>query len=496
MKFEEQVPTIRIIKEPMIKVGNEVKLPDPKIALKFFGPYQEQDAQINIKIGLIGDKNSLDLAQDFFSKMNLKVPGRKQNLLHIDFPGLEEGSNLKVKLDFNETWNSQISDNEVEQAIKPEFHTQRIQEVAKLLEQKIKNLHEREPNPDVIVIAIPEKIFEKCVEVGQGSRHKLPWKSTYEKRIRIQKIENKSLNHWLGIEDSETFEPNHLRRYIKAKCMKYDIPTQIILPKTLDPTKSTTEDDANIYWNLLSGLLYKSNHVPWKVDLLDIDTCYMGIAFFRDLQKPWMRTSLAQVFSLNAEGLVLKGGNAEVDRETNSPHMKKEDAETLVRKAISDYKEQTGSLPRRLVIHKTSKFNEDELTGFRLGAKEIEKLELIAMGSRGFKLIRWGKYPPIRGTMMKLPDHSILLYTFGYIPYMDTYPGHRVPSPLEILEHYGESTAEQICVEIMALTKMNWNNAKFCCKAPITIAFARKVGEILRETPPSIEPKNKFKYYM
>jgi len=98
--------------------------------------------------------------------------------------------------------------------------------------------------------------------------------------------------------------------------------------------------------------------------------------------------------------------------------------------------------------------------------------------------------------MVRLPDKSILLYTFGYIPYLNVYPGPRVPSPLEILEHHGSTSIDIICREILALTKLNWNSAKFCIKAPITISFARRVGFFLRNAPTTLTPKNKFKFYM
>lgn len=78
--------------------------------------------------------------------------------------------------------------------------------------------------------------------------------------------------------------------------------------------------------------------------------------------------------------------------------------------------------------------------------------------------------------MVKMPDKSMLLYTSGYIPYLEVYPGPRVPSSLEILEYFGDTTMDVIGKEILALTKLNWNNAKFCIKAPITIAFSRRVG--------------------
>jgi hypothetical protein len=206
--------------------------------------------------------------------------------------------------------------------------------------------------------------------------------------------------------------------------------------------------------------------------------------------------ALAQFFSLDSEGYVFKGKKALVD-EYNAPHVSKDEAKSLIEKAIEVYKtNKDGQFPRRIVIHKTSRFTEAEKAGFKEGTKEVEKLDLIAFGTRDIKLLRWGQQSPIRGTMVRLPDKSILLYTFGYIPYLNVYPGPRVPSPLEILEHHGTTSIDTICREILALTKLNWNSAKFCIKAPITISFARRVGFFLRNAPPTLTPKNKFKFYI
>jgi hypothetical protein len=193
---------------------------------------------------------------------------------------------------------------------------------------------------------------------------------------------------------------------------------------------------------------------------------------------------------------VFKGAQASVD-DNNAPHISKEEARRLIETGIETYKRNNDGLaPARIVIHKTSRYNEEELEGFKQGAKDTHKLDLVAFGARNIKLLRWGQQPPARGTMVRLPDNSVLLYTFGYIPYLDVYPGPRVPSPLEILEHHGHSEIDLICKEILALTKLNWNNAKFCCKAPITIAFSRRVGSIIRECPEGITLRDKFRHYM
>lgn len=72
----------------------------------------------------------------------------------------------------------------------------------------------------------------------------------------------------------------------------------------------------------------------------------------------------------------------------------------------------------------------------------------------------------------------------------------RTPHPLEVLEHYGTSPAQDVCREILALTKLNWNSCAFGSSVPITIRFARDVGRILAELPKGAEPKTKYKFYM
>ena len=499
MKFKIHTPSVRILKEPQVILGNNVKTPDPKMGLKLFGTLRERSDEIRIKVGIIGDSESIEAADEFFNSTKTEIPGLKQTMLHVGFPGLDNDSKLNVSLELNQNLNAEINQTELENISKKKIISDRIKETVKIVENKIRSIMVREPNPDIIIFAVPQRVYEKCVTIQTGKKRKSVKRSSFEIKTNRRRRENTPLNRWVGgEEESESFEVTSLRRYLKGECMKYDIPIQIILPTTLDPDNETTQDPATKIWNLIVGLIYKSNHVPWKVEDLDPKTCYMGVAFYKDSKQdvPWMRTALAQVFSFNAEGLVLKGAQVPINKDSRSPHLTKSDAEELVKRSVEGYKEQNGQYPKRLVVHKTSRFNPDEMEGFKAVSDKVTEIELIALDSRGIKLIRWGQYPPIRGTMVKLPDKSILLYTHGYVPYLDTYPGFRVPSPLEILEHYGPSTSEKICTEILALTKMNWNNAAFYCKAPITIAFAQRVGDILKETPPSIEPKTKFRYYM
>jgi len=224
--------------------------------------------------------------------------------------------------------------------------------------------------------------------------------------------------------------------------------------------------------------------------------------FFRDMNM--IQTSdanvklvVAQVFTHTGEGLVLKGGRALVDRSTRSPYLSEKVAFHLMNDALEVYKKQMRQLPTRLVVHKSSRFRSEELSGFKEAAKNIEMMDFVTILNRGIKFMRKeGIYPPVRGTVVKVGEGDYILHTKGWIPYFETYPGLRVPTPLEIVEHHGDTPLSILFEEIFALTKMNWNSANFCIREPITLAYSREVGKILAYVPEEVIPRPEYLYYM
>jgi hypothetical protein len=495
MKLTRFQPTIRHLKEPNIEVGDYVAVPEPKMGWTLVGPLGESTKTYEIKLGLIGDAESLEKTRDLIEKLKTTSYGKDKSFLHVDFPGLS-----KLRINLNIKWEATIDGNLLRQKIeKATSFPNRIDAVGRIIREKINALMDRDPQPDILMLAYPKIVDDYCIK-GAIGRKGVPRKTALEKSIIESRAKHILLDHYLGMQaPPKTYEPLELRSLVKAYCMERKAPIQIIRPHTTesyDPDSPVREDDATTFWNLVVALFYKANYLPWRVKGLLENTSYIGISFFRDRDDPAnVKTALAQFFSLDSEGFVFKGDKASVD-ENNAPHVSRDEAARLMRKAIEVYKTNKGALPQRVVIHKTSRYTEDELQGFQAGAETIDKLDLVAFGMRSIKLVRWGQNPPIRGTMVRLPDKSVLLYTNGYIPYLDVYPGPRVPSPLEILEHHGTTSIETICEEILALTKLNWNFAKFCIKAPITVSFSKRVGNILRNAPPDIEPENKFKFYM
>jgi hypothetical protein len=208
---------------------------------------------------------------------------------------------------------------------------------------------------------------------------------------------------------------------------------------------------------------------------------------------------MAQAFTAAGDGYVLRGGTFEWDerRQGKSPHLDKQLAASLLRDVIELYQKQNrGSLPTRMVVHKSSRFWEEELAGFEEACELVPRRDFVALGSRGLQFYRKGDYPPLRGTYVKFSEADLLLYTVGYVPFLRTYPGARVPQPLEVLEHVGDSPWDVVLKEVLALTKMNWNTADFACWDPITTAFSRRVGQILAEVPAGMKIRPEYRFYM
>ena len=139
------------------------------------------------------------------------------------------------------------------------------------------------------------------------------------------------------------------------------------------------------------------------------------------------------------------------------------------------------------------------IEGFNEALANIETVDYVHINEHsGIRLFPKGEaYPPIRGTFVYSGNESVL-YTTGYVPLLDTYQGSSVPSPLFLRAFRMDSPPEQIGKDIMALTKLDWNNADFNSRVPVTISVARKVGDILSES--SLQDVNDFptsyRYYM
>jgi hypothetical protein len=111
------------------------------------------------------------------------------------------------------------------------------------------------------------------------------------------------------------------------------------------------------------------------------------------------------------------------------------------------------------------------------------------------RLFRTGRDPIMRGMAWQAEPTVGYLWTRGYIPRLQTYPGREVPKPLRIEISHGEADLEIVLRDVLALTKLNYNACHFGDGQPVTLRFADAVGEILAGGN-ATSPPLPFKFYI
>jgi hypothetical protein len=366
------------------------------------------------------------------------------------------------------------------------------------LTTEMRSLKALDVGPDVVICAMSKPLEELCnVGIAQYDRQQVATDDGIDPDD-LAEIIAETEGEDKDAEEIDAGTARSLRRGLKAACMNM-LPTQLMWHRTLAGSAGV-QDLATRAWNLTIALLYKAEIIPWRLSDVIEGSCFIGISFFHEdeAKSDTLRTSVAQAFTERGEGFVLQGNSFEWDsRKTGerSPHLSRAQAKALLEKVLHTYDSQVGGPPRKVVIHKTSRYTEEERSGFEEALGNISHFGLLTISRRGIICLRPGKKAVLRGTVVDFLQKRGLIYTMGYVPFLRCYPGFRVPQPLEITENWGSISLNEAAGDIMKLTKLNWNTAAFNCRDPITIAFSRRVGDILKLAKGK-EPALHYRYYM
>ena len=277
---------------------------------------------------------------------------------------------------------------------------------------------------------------------------------------------------------------------LKARTLALRQPIQIIRRSTWDEAKLPTDrrsrqDEATRAWNLHVAMYYKAGGVPWRLQRnpTDFTTCYVGIAFYKNSSRDTLETSVAQVFNQRGDGMIIRGGPARISSDDRQPHLEYGDAHDLLAAALDAFRQEHRTMPARVVLHKTSAFTPAEIDGFQSAADErqVDALDMSWItNSDGARLFRPGAAPPLRGTLLDTqrprdgPVHQ------RSIEFYSTYPGMYIPQPIGVRSVTASLSHRDIAGEILALTKMNWNQTRLDGRLPVTLRTANQVKSILR----------------
>jgi hypothetical protein len=465
--------TLQWLEEPELSFGNSQTHTNPKIGIPLFGPKSLNTSRhkSQVHIGFVGEPDAIEKVKRFLSDCSKGILAVDVENGSQSFPGISTEQGFGFEIVQSDSLVQKITSSEKELIKKNESLESQFSATLDLIEEKVSILCEQDHPLDYIFIVLTESVYND---------------------IRVVK----------------TFDPilgkgrvtRNFRRALKARLMKYNKPTQIIRDSTTEHTSDerAMQDLATRAWNIITGMYFKVGGLPWGPTGLEPATCFVGISFFHPFGEPsYMRASIAQAFNEHGDGLVLRGQKFKWDDEIGkSPHLTQTLANQLVTEVIHRYQMELKQKPRRVVIYKSSRFEPAERDGFKNALVEVPEYDLVTVGTSGnFRLFRSGEYPPLRGTIMNVGKNHFL-YTTGYVPELKKYPHGHVPAPLRIVDHYGDTSKNQLLQELFVLTKMNWNTANVDGAFPITLQFARLVGEILKEFPEDEIPNPKYIYYM
>lgn len=476
------------IQEPELEFGQGRHV-DIRFGISNYKPLDYKDilAPKSIPLGIVGTERSIS---DLRSWLDICAQGIEAKVSHQpnlfpSFPGFGSDTPFEAKLIFDSRLERQLALRDLPKSVDIKNYNSFITELADSYIKEAEACSER--GASVVICALPIEVLN-LIDSDEPDPEDTDGEAT---QMLAQDFHD----------------------LLKARAMQIQSikPIQLVLPMTYTENirrKSKRkkdsvrklQDPATRAWNFHTALYYKAGGAPWRLirDESELTCCFVGVSFYKTLDGSTIFTSSAQVFNERGQGLIVRGNPAKITKDDRNIHMTGDGAYKLITDALAAYRGEHKTSPARVVIHKTSTFDEEEMDGFVKGIEEhnVEFYDLVNVSRSYTRLFRVGLYPPLRGTVIQVDEDQAILYTRGGVEFFQTYPGMYVPKPLDIVAMDTDRNVGAITKEVLALTKMNWNNTQFDNSMPITIQAARKVGRILKYVGPSGRINSLYSYYM
>ena len=477
---------IEILDEPELEFGSASRHVDPRFGIAAYGPADlgQDDAPTTIRLGLAGPRDQLDGIRRWIERCRRPIVARDSRYPHLfpGFPGCDAGTGLCTSLTIADRNCRELPGRELDRAIGLPGELA-VRAMTEVYMSELEALAEGN-RVDVIIVARPDTLDDVHLSGPASSADAARRGGSGRPALTA-----------------------NFHDLLKARALRLGIPLQILRRSTWDetaplpPRRRSRQDEATRAWNLHVALYYKAGGVPWRLQRAstDLHTCYVGISFYRAEGSDTLEIAVAHIFNERGEGVIVRGGTAHVSSEDRQPHLLSADASALLSSALAVYRREHHTLPARVVIHKSSRFTEGETDGFTSAAdeKDLHALDLVwVTGSEDALIFRPGNAPPLRGTLMTLSPAEHLIYTTGSVEFYSTYPGMYVPRPVGLRPARLTISPRELGTEILALTKMNWNQSRLDARFPITLKTTDQVKQILRFCDPAEQIGSRYAEYM
>jgi hypothetical protein len=481
---------LTFLNEPELEFGTARHV-DIRFGIMQYHPFDinEERRPSTIRIGVVGTSQSIGGVTDWLEALREEVAAYespKPNL-YPKFPGFSEDSPFQSRLIVDPALNSAVHHREIFPLKVERDYNKRMKLAAQLFADHIGSVAEK--SVDLVVCAMPSELIDILADVDPSEEE------TEEEHATPEESEAKFAFHDL----------------LKARCMRFGKPIQVIRPSTYDESQKRHEKDehgrgrrlqdpATRAWNLMTAIYYKAGGIPWRKPRSESEfvSCFIGVSFFHTLDRKSVQTSIAQVFNERGYGFMVRGAEVKITKHDRQPRLDAEGMKSLIEDALQRYRQDHQHLPARVVIHKSSRFSDAEIEGAEaaLGTAKIEIQDFLSLAPSFLRLYRQGYYPPLRGTVLEADDTQHFLYSRGSVNFYEEYPGMYVPRSLQVRYDRIASPRRDLLREVLLLTKMNWNNTQLDSSSPITLRAARQVGTILRYLGKDDPLQHPYKFYM
>lgn len=496
------------VPEPELAFGFGQRAEHPKDGLMLFGPPASNQNPSRMDVGVIGTSEGIRRYEHWVKTLGstIAAPDKGKADNKTMWPGFH--AVFGVEWPSKPFSNCVVDGKELSRRIRIENRHEAIFNAVDVYSQALRRyLREEDAKPQIWFAVVPEEVFRygrpKSV-VPRTERE--PSTSTLGRKGARSILEHGSLFQE-EVEAAEIYEYElNFHNQLKARLLDTGEVIQVVRETTLAPdefekgVRRSLQDPASVAWNLATTSFYKSGGRPWRLADIRDGVCYVGLVF-KKVDNAKGRDNAccgAQMFLSTGEGVVFKGAVGPWYSETdNSFHLRRDKAAELMAMVVAAYIDIHGRPPNELFIHGQIRFEAEEWSGFSSTVPAETKLVGVRIRRQSeLKLFRHGSNPVLRGTAILVTSRMAYLWTAGFTPRLATYPGREVPNPLTVDIVKGDADIEVVLADLMALTKLNFNNAGFSDGLPVTLRFADLVGEILTAGPNETTAPLPFKFYI
>jgi hypothetical protein len=172
-----------------------------------------------------------------------------------------------------------------------------------------------------------------------------------------------------------------------------------------------------------------------------------------------------------------------------------------------------GAMPERFVIHKESSWRKEEVEGVFDAWGAAQDIECVSLQRTRWRAVEYagsgspnnGPEPartaPRRGTIQLFDGNSGLLWVRGpgrvgltgqfYSPDVKS-----LPRPLVFTRYSGSGDLNLLAADILALTKLDWNNDSPYNPLPVTLGYAQKLAEVVSNVPRLDDNVYQYRFFL